>query len=352
MTAICYIGVELSARTQQWLLGLEIITLTIFAVVALVKVYAGTALPGSVHPQLSWFNPFDVSSTTALVDGVLLAVFIYWGWDSGVTVNEETENSGTAPGRAAIASTIVLVLIYVVVSTAAVAYAGPDLLSKHADDVFAPLGASVFGSTFLAKILILAVLSSASASTQTTILPTARTSLSMARVKAIPSVFGRIHSRYLSPSVSTLTMGALSIVWYVGLTLISPDNVLAASIAALGLMIAFYYGITGFACAIYFRHELFKSVKNFFFIGVLPVLGGIILFGLFYKSVHDLWIDNEYSTVFGVGLAAVVGIGALILGVILMIVWNVMRPEFFKTKLETADPKLLESGPAVDGLGA
>jgi amino acid transporter len=174
----------------------------------------------------------------------------------------------------------------------------------------------------------------------------------MARVKAIPSVFGRIHSRYLSPSVSTLTMGALSIVWYVGLTLISPDNVLAASIAALGLMIAFYYGITGFACAIYFRHELFKSVKNFFFIGVLPVLGGIILFGLFYKSVHDLWIDNEYSTVFGVGLAAVVGIGALILGVILMIVWNVMRPEFFKTKLETADPKLLESGPAVDGLGA
>ncbi len=55
---------------------------------------------------------------------------------------------------------------------------------------------------------------------------------------------------------------------------------------------------------------------------------------------------------FGVGLAAVVGIGALILGVILMIVWNVMRPEFFKTKLETADPELLESGPAVDGLGA
>src|SRR4029077_4191664 len=134
--AICYIGVELSARTQQWLLGLEILTLTIFAVVALIKVYAGTALPGSVHPQLSWFNPFDVSSTTALVDGVLLAVFIYWGWDSGVTVNEETENSGTAPGRAAIASTLVVLQIYVVVSTAAVAYAGPDLLSKHADDVF------------------------------------------------------------------------------------------------------------------------------------------------------------------------------------------------------------------------
>ncbi len=38
-------------------------------------------------------------------------------------------------------------------------------------------------------------------------------------------------------------------------------------------MIAFYYALSGFACAIYYRHELFKTVKNFVFIGAAPVLG-------------------------------------------------------------------------------
>ena len=68
-------------------------------------------------------------------------------------------------------------------------------------------------------------------------------------------------------------MGALSIVWYVGLTIVS-ENILFDSIAALGLMIAFYYGITGFACAIYYRRELLRSVKTFLLIGVGPTLGG------------------------------------------------------------------------------
>jgi amino acid transporter len=51
MTAICYIGVELSAKTQWYLLAAEIIALAIFAVVALWKVYvdspAGRSSPHS-----------------------------------------------------------------------------------------------------------------------------------------------------------------------------------------------------------------------------------------------------------------------------------------------------------------
>ncbi|MBA3418943.1 MAG: hypothetical protein H0U09_09620, partial [Geodermatophilaceae bacterium] len=41
--------------------------------------------------------------------------------------------------------------------------------------------------------------------------------------------------RYLTPTVSTLWMGALSIIFYVGLTLVS-ENVLQDSILAVGLM--------------------------------------------------------------------------------------------------------------------
>ena len=40
MTWICWRGIELSARLQQFLLGAEFITLMLFAIVALVKVYS------------------------------------------------------------------------------------------------------------------------------------------------------------------------------------------------------------------------------------------------------------------------------------------------------------------------
>ena len=285
MTAICYVGIELSARTQQFLLGIEFLTLIIFAVVALIKVYANHP-HGSVEPSLSWFNPFDISSLSALNGGILLAVFIYWGWDSGVSVNEETEDSSTAPGRAAIISTFVLVGIYLLVATAAQAFGGLDNLVNNQTDVFAPLGKGVLGSP-LDKLLIIAVLTSASASTQTTILPTARTTLSMARAKAIPKQFGKVHPRFLSPGFSTLWMGTVSTIVYVLLSATSPTNLIADAFTSLSLTIAFYYGFTGFACVIFYRRHLLKSAKNFFFIGVLPMVGGLVLTLVLVKAVID-----------------------------------------------------------------
>ena len=70
-------------------------------------------------------------------------------------------------------------------------------------DVLSVLGHSVFGTSgfgsVLTHLLLLMVLSSAAASTQTTILPTARTTLSMAVYKAIPSAFARIQQAVPHP---------------------------------------------------------------------------------------------------------------------------------------------------------
>jgi amino acid transporter len=333
MTWICYLGTELSADTQFFLLGAEILTLALFAVVALFKVYTGNAGPDAITPELSWLNPFAVKDFTALNAGVILVVFIYWGWDTTVTVNEESEDSSHTPGVAAVTSTVVLLLIYVIVGVAAQAYGGVDHLVKHQDDVLSTLGTEVFGSP-LDKILIIAVLSSAAASTQTTILPTARTTFSMAFHGAMPAVFGKVHPRHLTPHVSTLVMGGFSIVWYVGLTLIS-QNILYDSIAALGLMIAFYFGLTGYACAIYYRRVLFRSVKNFVLIGLAPTLGGLMLTWALVQSVIALANPKEaYSgAVLGIGTPLFIGIVALLLGVVFMLWSWYANPEFFRNPL-------------------
>ena len=100
------------------------------------------------------------------------------------------------------------------------------------------------------------VLSSAAASTQTTILPTARTTLSMATYKALPPSFAKMHPRYLTPTVSTLVMGGISIVLYAAMNYMSGGNVISDAVTSCGIFIATYYGLTGFACVWYYRKNL------------------------------------------------------------------------------------------------
>ena len=270
---------------------------------------------------------------------MLLVLFIYWGWDTSATVNEETKDSTETPGRAAVLATIVLLVTYLIVTIAAQAFHGVGFLaSAGQEDVLGTLANDVLGSPF-DKLLILAVLTSAAASTQTTILPTARTALSMGAKRALPAYWARTHERYLTPSSATLWMGALSVAWYVGLKIVS-ENVFYDAVLALGLMIAFYYGLTGYACAVYYRHRLLHSVKDLVMLGVLPVTGALILTWAFVRSVIDL-ADPANSTGgeswFGFGPPLVITIAFAILGVVLMALQALREPAFFHRPLETSD---------------
>lgn len=334
MTWIAWRGIELSARTQYLLLGAELLILAIFSVTALVKVYAGAAGEQAIQIQWSWFNPFGLSFS-ALSAGFLLAVFIYWGWDSAVAANEETKDASVNPGRAAVLSTIVLLLTYLLITIGTQAFAGvgetgmglanPD----NEGDVFALLGEPVLGS-WGGKLLVLAVLSSAAASTQTTILPTARTSLSMAAYRALPKAFGAMHPRYQTPTLSTWAMGIVSVAFYAGLYA-AGNAALSDLILSIGLMIAFYYGLTGFAAAWRFRRELTAGVKPALQKVILPLLGGLILAVAFVKTAVDLFHpESGGTTLFGVGGAFVYGLGSILLGVLVMIIYNIVEPSYFR----------------------
>ena len=342
MTWICYRGIELSARIQTALLSLEIFTLALFAIVALIKVYSSHPV-GSLHVSASWFNPFDLG-WGALIDGVLLGIFIYWGWDSGVAVNEESRDRHRGPGKAAVVSTFLLLAIYVIVTAAAQAFHGAKFLSDNSNDVLNPLAHGVLGSP-LDKLLIICVLTSASASTQTTILPTARTTLSMAKWNAIPNAFGSIHPRYYTPSFSTLLMGVLSIIWTVCLLGFNPSqNVLGDTISALGFSVCFYYGFTGLACAVYFRRDLLKSARNFILAGLIPVVGGIMMgyVGIKAFSYYNTAGNNYAKPILGIQVPIFVGVGGLILGVILMFAsWPFFSGYFSRRWWQTADPAVL-----------
>ena len=346
MTYICYRGIEVSARLQYFLLGFEVIVLVVISIYALIRVYSGTGTADSLHPSLSWFSPTGLDFTTVICPGILIAIFIYWGWDTAVACNEESDDPGSTPGKAAVLSTFLLLATYAIVTVSAIAFAGvgstgPGLTNPdNASDVFSAIGPALFGDSFIGHIGLLAlsatILTSASASTQTTILPTARTTLSMGVYKALPTSFAKIHRKYLTPTVSTVVMGAVSIFFYVLFTLISP-SLLLALIGSVGLMIAFYYGMTGYACVWYYRKTFKSSARNIMMRCVVPLLGAIMLtivfvYGLIQYSKPEYLLDKDGNnvTIFSYGAVAVVGVGALILGVILMVVWWAMSPGFFR----------------------
>lgn len=248
------------------------------------------------------------------------------------------------PGRAAVLSTFLLLATYALVTVSTIAFAGIGVEGSglgnpdNSDDVFAAFGSALFGDGVLGKIGLLllsaSILTSASASTQTTIMPTARTTLSMAVFKALPGSFAKMHPRYLTPTVSTITMGAASILFYVLFTVIS-SSLLSALIGSVGLVIAFYYGLTGYACVRYYRKTLTNSLRDFMMRGVLPLLGGVLLtivfiFGLIEYARADWLVDQGRNvTIFGFGAVAVVGVGSMVLGAVLMLAWWAISPSFF-----------------------
>lgn len=345
MTWICVSGTEISGRLQTVLIIAQVLALLALVVVALYLSFSGQGLPGAVTPSWSWLNPF-AQGGAALSAGLLLGVFAYWGWESAVNLNEETTDADDTPGRAAVVSTILLLVTYVGTAVAVIAFAGTAFLDEYAEDeemVFASIADEVMGGW--SWVVLFAVATSAIASTQTTIIPASRTALSMARRGAIPSMFGRISRRHRTPAVSTWWVAGIAVAWFVGLTLIS-ENALFDSLTALSLLIAFYYALTGFACAVYYRHHLTDSVKSFLLIGLGPVVGGIMLVWLLVLSVIDMSdAENSYGgqSWFGMGPPLVIGIGLAVLGIVFMVASRLVGNPFWLERAGVVDPALVST---------
>jgi amino acid transporter len=351
MTYICYRGIEVSANFQKVLLSIEIVMLLVLAITALVRVLGSHPPPGSLRPSLSWLSLSHLP-VSAFVSGIILMLFIYWGWDTALSVNEETANKSQTPGRAGIISTVLLLVTYVTVIIAVQAFAGVGDTGvgltnpKHQFDVLSVIGGAIFGTsgigTVLSRLLILMVLSSAAASTQTTILPTARTTLSMAAYSALPVSFAKIHPRYLTPTVSTLVMGALSIALYIPLNYISGGFPISDAVTAIGLYIAFYYGLTAFSCVWYYRATLTSSGWNLWMRGILPGLGGLIMYAAGFYSLQSDWVaSNSYTTWttpilhWKIGGIFIIAALAAIAGVIGFVFMRASAPAFFRKQTLT-----------------
>jgi amino acid transporter len=331
-TYVAYRGITTTEKVQFFLVGFQLALLLTFAVVAIAK--SGSA-PTGIDFSWDWFSPSGLT-LSAFIAGLSGSIFAFWGWDTCLTVNEESKGSTKTPGRAALLTVMSILLTYLLVSTATEMYAGVGTEGlglgneEISENVFGALAEPVLGNPWH-LLLFLAVLASSTASLITTFLPATRTILGMATYKALPPRFASIHPRFLTPSFATVVAGAFAAGFYSILTILS-GRVLTDTILALGIMICFYYGLTAFACVWYFRKESFTGLHNFVFKFLFPLLGGLGLFGVLMVTLHDS-ASPEYgsgASIFGVGLVLILGVGLIVAGLALMLGWRAKEPAFFR----------------------
>ncbi len=290
-------------------------------------------------PELSWFNPFAIDGFGAFSAGLAVSIFVYWGWDTVLTLGEETRRAKgrmSTEGKAAMILVGILLLMYVGTATATLVWAGvgdgPHGLANAAiaENVFAAIAHPVMGP--FAILLTVGILLSAVSSINTTAISPARTLLAMSHYGALPASIKKIHPKYKSPYVALLWSSLVASVFYAVMRFLSED-VLWDTITALGMMVCFYYGITALSSAWYFRKTAPKQGFGAMFTKfLLPGIGGVFLMVTFVQTTVDSF-DPAFgsgSNIAGLGLVGVLGVVVLLIGVVLMLVWSRKAPAFFR----------------------
>jgi amino acid transporter len=333
VTVVALRGLRSSSHLQMVLLTAGLVILLVFAVVALAKVYGGAAGPQALAPSPGWFNPFGGDVTGSIAAGLLLTVFMYWGWDVPSAVVEEADGGSRTSGRAMLVSAVTLVGLYVVVVVALQAYAGIGSdgigLTNEAlaDDVLGPVAADAV-TPAMGPLMDFAVLASALACLAAAVSPSARLLVSMGAYRALPDSFASVHRNGV-PRFATLAVAIGVGATLVALSIIS-EAIVADAIGALVLFIALTYTIVGVACLWTFRREAARSVRDFLARVVAPVLGAAVLGWAFVRSVVDS-LDPGYGATVILGVGGIFAIWAflMIIGAVIMVIWYIRAPAFF-----------------------
>jgi amino acid transporter len=284
-------GVRTAARLQTGLLVFEYVVLLAFC---------GYGIVSGPHPfSLSWFDPFQIPSATALAQGLLLSVFCYWGFEAAFTVNEEVRDPRDA-SRAGTITLVTMLGLFLLGSVAFQRVLSEDELAGHGAEGLAFLGNRLADQP-LAALPLVALMFSAVASLQAGVIPTARGMFAMSRDRTLGPVWSRVSARYGTPATGTLLIGAMAVA-VATLSLVIPRlaDMIMATVNAVGIVVALSYALIALAAAARFRGLLRENLWDGIRAVVLPALSAVALLGLggylawsFYDSADHFEVSAD-----------------------------------------------------------
>ncbi|WP_217206863.1 APC family permease [Streptomyces sp. AC550_RSS872] len=313
-------GARLTVRAQLVMSGVELAILALFAVLALLHSDNARAF------DWSWLGFGHFDGVTGFASGALIAAFYYWGWDVTSNLSEETRNSRRTTGLAGLIGVGIVFLLFEVFTIAVNVILSAQQIQDNDANVLAVLGEEVWPG-WGGKLLIVAVMLSTIATLETTLIQVTRSLFAMGRDRTMPSALGRVHRRWNTPWVAVSVVGVVALAMFIASNFLGTvGDILSDAISAMGLQIAVYYGLTGLAVVVAYRRMLLKSVGNFVFGGLWPLIGALFMFWIFVESLGELS-----------GSALTIGIGGLAAGLIPMLwYWRQGSDYYRPAKLDAA----------------
>jgi amino acid transporter len=333
VTIVAYIGIKVAAWLQWVLIAIEYAGLAVLTVFCLVAIFGHHA--GSAHFTASWFSWKSLGGTSGFIAASLVAVYMFSGWDTGIMVNEETENPRETPGNAVMLSVAVLAIMYAFLTFAFQGAVPRGALQANGANALSYIAQQVAG-TAMAKYMILAVGLSAVGSTLATLVSGVREAFAMGSDGVLPRSLARTHPRFKTPSVATLIIGALAFIgiWLYIMGSSSVQNSFDTIVSVDGLLFALFYAFTGIAMIAYFRRIAVTGWRSAAGLLVVPLVCTAFLVYIVWKSVPGLggWGGSSL-----ISLYVMIGAGALAM----VYVRARKRTTFFDIRRETFSPAVV-----------
>jgi len=323
MLVIAVVGIRITARTQVGLAVVEYVILIGFAVFGLVEVLRHHQ--GTFRISRGWFSLSGIGGQGSAVVGLLIAVFIFSGWEGTLYVNEEVKHRRTNPGRAAILAVVFLTIIYTLSAMGLQGAVSPARLQAHSTSALVYVAQALGGANW-SKVMALSLALSVIAATLTNIVLTSRIVYGMASYRTLPEFLATVSRRFRTPATASILVGVILItLTWVYLLANSVQNAFTAVIDVSGLLFAAFYILTALATIVYYRRRVFTSAWDALILGVLPVAAAAFLAWIIVKSVQSAPASQVWSL-----------IGVVVIGLILMLVARfLLRSPFFQIPRES-----------------
>jgi amino acid transporter len=296
-------GIELTSKIQVVMSTIELGILFVISIAAFMHSGSHGAISAF---SWSWFGfsyPVGTFASSALI-----VVFLYWGWDVTSNLSEETKgHPPNAAGQGGFLSIFVTIASFVAFTVAALMMFTLSDASGFSDNLIYHVAlAAGLGKTGGYAASLALILSSV-ATLETTMLQFSRTLFAMGRDRALPSYFGQVHEKTITPVRTMYLLLALGLVMiflssYFGS---SVGAILADSVAAIAVQVCYYYGLAGLVCAWSYRDLYKTSVAGWVGYVLYPLLSALSLFAL------GIYAFMGYNTT-----VKIVGLGGLLVGII------------------------------------
>jgi amino acid transporter len=261
-------GIKLSSYLQ---IGFTLVETGVLALL-LALAAIGFAPPAAHAFGAAWFT--GAGFTPALfASGAATALFALSGWDVTANLNEETRDAARVAGAGGIVAVGIVALLLIGFNVLALWLLSDAEIDRAGTNIVAAVAQRLVPHPW-DYLAVVAVMLSTIGTLETSILQFTRTLFAMSRDKALHPRYGRLHPAYRTPWVATLLITGVGLVLLVASSYLHGiKTVVDDSIDAVGFQVAFYYGLTGLACAWYFRAEALTGVDKLVFLFLWPALG-------------------------------------------------------------------------------